>query len=134
MLGPTLPMLSSTAAASEAPCLEPVGVRPAQAQQGGGTQIQSAASCCLQTAQRACLPGFCTSLGELGLCQDICTSPYSSSRGSELEGGRREAGVFPTWEDSPRPTKVTLTPTPAFHSYQIIAALLPTDLITLCTF
>lgn len=63
----------------------------------------------------------------------ICTSappllcPRSS--GPEEQEGRR--GARPVGDPSTRPDQVPGLPMAAFHSYKIIAALLPTDGITL---
>lgn len=91
----------------------------------------------LQSTQQPPRPPFQTSekaQDEHGLLQYSCTFPTQAPEGSGLQerkGGKvvsslpGEAGALTRW---PR------LPTPAFHSYQIIAALLPTDPVTLCTF
>lgn len=66
----------------------------------------------------------------------ICTSapPLLCPRSSGPEEQEGRWGVHPIGDASIRSDQVPGLPTAAFHPYKIIAALLPTDGITLCTF
>lgn len=68
-------------------------------------------------------------------CWSFCASSAQAPEALGFKRGREGEGVFPSgdqhtaWQGPPR------LHTPAFHSYLVTAALLPTDLIiTLCTF
>lgn len=117
-LGPVFSLLSPKAAATEAPIwgqVEGKLRRQPPAQQGNGTWALICVASCLASENTAtfwtCFSRLLRKHRMSKAYQYICTfSTWAPERLWARRGGRRVWGVFPAWEVSIRPNKVTLTP------------------------